>query len=383
MKVFSEEIKNAFGYAIETEDAVLFDALASRFCSESQELKNELLLLTAQKAKTPNLIEKAIALGGDLSYRDENWATLLHHAVASSHVRAVQFFIDKGLSVEVQDKKGFTPLCTAAVASCSRKTLKALLNAGADIHVRTGYGNNLLTLAAAYNDYTDFTRFFLEQGLSPEDRNKDGYTALLASACYQKNISVMETLIKEGNADMYARASNGDTMFHLAAMNWDPSPAEWLKDYFSTSEKNNAGETCLERALSSAVSGRTLSVYLKKMQQEHLLLACKNSGYDIMEALMKAGYNVNLKDKNGATALMHAAKEAQSICVAELLRQGADENKTDNKNRNVLHYAAANTDRQVFEITNMLLGGENSVLFTAKDNLGNIPEYYITHKDEF
>ena len=182
---------------------------------------------------------------------------------------------------------------------------------------------------------------------------------------------------------MFAHAANGDTMFHLAAMNWDPAPAEWLKNYFSTSEKNNTGETCLARALSSAVSGRTLSVYLKKMQQEHLLLACKNSGYDIMEALMKAGYNVNLKDKNGATALMHAAKEAQSICVAELLRQGADENKTDNKNRNVLHYAAANTDRQVFEITNMLLGGENSVLFTAKDNLGNIPEYYITHKDEF
>ena len=42
MKAFSEEINNAFGYAIETEDTVLFDALASRFCTESQKLKDEL-----------------------------------------------------------------------------------------------------------------------------------------------------------------------------------------------------------------------------------------------------------------------------------------------------------------------------------------------------
>lgn len=81
--------------------------------------------------------------------------------------------------------------------------------------------------------------------------------------------------------------------------------------------------------------------------------------------------------------MMHAAKEAQSFCVVELLDQGADENIIDKKKRNVFHYAAANTDRQVFEMTNTFLGGDNSELATAKDSLGHTPEYYLTHKDEF
>lgn len=88
MKTLNDEIKGMFEYAMATEDARLFDSLASRFCAQSQDIKNELLQLTAVKAKTPNLVERAIAFGGDINYIDERGSTLLHHAAITSIKRS-------------------------------------------------------------------------------------------------------------------------------------------------------------------------------------------------------------------------------------------------------------------------------------------------------
>ena len=236
MKEFSKETGEMFEYAIETENKVLFDTLAEQFCKDSQKLKNELLLLTAEKAKIPAFVERAIELGGDISYTDENWNTLLHHAAASCHPKVVQFFIDKGLSLEARNKRGSTPLIAAASASCSLKVIKKLLKAGADINAKTAFGESVLIMAAKNNPYAEITRFFIQQGLSVKDRDNYGYTPFLNAAMDQKNTDVLDSLVNAGS-DIHERAPNGDTAFHLAAMNRDPSPAEWLKKYFSTSEK--------------------------------------------------------------------------------------------------------------------------------------------------
>ena len=413
-----EKIAGAFEYALETENGQLFDSLAAVFAADKQEAKDELLLLAAKKAKTPALVERAVALGGNLHLTDEHGATLLHHAAASSHPKVVQFFIDKGLPLEARNVLGSTPLCAAAAASCSRKTIKTLFHAGADIHVKNKRGESLLMLAAAHNDYTGITRFFLEQGLSVADRSNDGCTALLLAARWQQNTDVLDALVSAGS-DLYARATNGDTAFHLAAMNWHPYAAEWLTKHFSTSEKNDAGETCLERALSAASSGATLGVYLQKMRHEQLLRALQNHSYGIIEKLVHAGYDLNAADGNGTTALMLAAKgthswrydvqttlddllahganrdDAVEVAVTrtqwydtvhlldDLLSLGADCERKDGKQRNVLHYAAANADAEVYDMACNLLGGCNGALANAKDCFGHTPAYYCDHKDEF
>ena len=332
--------------------------------------------------KPPAFVERAIALGGDISYTDENWSTLLHHASSSCHPSVVQFFLDNGLSLEAKNKRGSTPLIAAACASCSLKIIKKLLKAGADINAKTSFEESALIMAARNNPRADITRFFIEQGLSLADRDRDGYTPFLNAVIYQENTDVLDALVKAGS-DIHERAPNGDTAFHLAAMNRNPEPAEWLKEHFSTSEKNDTGETCLERALSSG-SGRTLSVYLKKMQLEHLMLASKNSDYDVFETLVHSGYDLNLKDKNGATVLMHTAIESESwVGIVKMLDLGAFDNIRDKNHRNVLHYAAANSDIMAYEMTSTLLGGHSGELAEDKDVYGHTPDYYCTHKDEF
>lgn len=384
MKTLNDEIKGMFEYDFATEDAKLFDSLAEHFCTQSQKLKNELLQFAAVKAKSPVLIEHAIALGGDLNYIDATGSSLLHYAASSCHANVVQFFLDKGLSVDARNNSDSTPLCSAAYSSSSLKIIKKLIDKGADINTKTKNDESLLIMAARNNSCTKITSFFLDKGLSTEGRDSNGYTAFLNAARWQENSDVLDVLAEAG-VDIHACAPNGDTAFHLAAMNRNPDVAEWLiKHSLATGQKNECGVTCFEKAFVQAGSAKTLNVYLKKLRQELLFLACTNHTYGIIENLIQEGYDVNACDSDGVTALMYAAKNNNEIYIADrLLDCGADKKLKDKNQRNVLHYATVNENDKVFDIMCLILGCESSLQFSEEDRFGHTPSYYHEHKTEF
>ena len=64
--------------------------------------------------------------------------------------------------------------------------------------------------------------------------------------------------------------------------------------------------------------------------------ACAFGFIDVVEELLKAGANVNLHGKGGATPLMRAAVGAHSEIVELLLKSGADVNSRDDRGRTPL-----------------------------------------------
>lgn len=74
--------------------------------------------------------------------------------------------------------------------------------------------------------------------------------------------------------------------------------------------------------------------------QNKLIRAAQSGERSTIEAMIKAGADVNAKGAAGKTALLKAAENGELDCVRLLLAAGADVNATDNRGSNSLVFAA-------------------------------------------
>ena len=375
-----ENLKNAFGYAVETGNKEMFDLLAKDFENFTQEDKNMLLKLTVVNSPSTEFIQHVLDYGYDINYKDEFENTLLHFASFSSYPESVSYFLAKGLDLESKNIDGSTPLRMAAGVCDNTQVLQTLIDAGADIHTINNSGENLL-ITAARNPNPEITKFVLKLGFDTEDRDNDGFTALLNAACWQPNIEVLGILINAG-ANVRAKTNTGDNLFHNAARNENEEIAKYVSVAFNTSDMNNADVTCLEKVLLEGKSPEVLKVFLKKMKEEQVFCACMNSNPEILETLIQQGYDVNTKDSTEKSALMFAANTNDNPeMIKMLLCYGASWENHDDNGRNILHHAAANQNPAIYD---WMLKEKRFIKFAnEKDSNGNLPEYYRENPDEF
>lgn len=382
-----EKLLNAFAYAAQTQDMKMLGFLMGEFGALRKKDKDKVLVAVTQKAPHGKLLQPLFDAGADAGFTDEDGNGLLHLAAATGHQKVVKFFIGKGLDVNAWNKAGETPICIAAKQSRSPGVLKSLIDAGADTGIRAEHGANLLMLAAGQNPSEQVTHFLLEQGFGLEERDENGMTALLIAAIQQSNRDVLHELLEAG-ADVDAKSSDGDCLFHLAALNPNPAIASYMRSHFLTTERNNDGDTCLDFALRCAPNGEVLRVYLEKMREEQIMLACLNDSPEVLEAMIESGYGVNTTDSDGMSVMMLAAKvHTDTDTINMLLYHRAICNNRDERGRTVLHYAAANSDPTIYEYLMDLAkykpDGEFAGLPDVEDCKGHKPEYYRSHRDEF
>ena len=73
----------------------------------------------------------------------------LHQCVYNDIIFGIQFWIKQGISPDVLDEKGNTPL----FSSYSKKCMKILLHAGADINHKNNKGNTVLYNLVQWQSY--------------------------------------------------------------------------------------------------------------------------------------------------------------------------------------------------------------------------------------
>ena len=375
-----ENLKNAFGYAVETGNKEMFDLLAKDFENFTQEDKNMLLKLTVVNSPSTEFIQHVLDYGYDINYKDGVENTLLHFASFSSYPESVSYFLAKGLDLESKNIDGSTPLRMAAGVCDNTQVLQTLIDAGADIHTINNSGENLL-ITAARNPNPEIIKFVLNLGFDTEDHDNDGFTALLNAAFWQTNIEVLD-ILKNAGANIYAKTNSGDNLFHNAARNENKEVARYVSTAFNTSDVNQAGISCLEKVLLEGKSPEVLKVFLKKMKEEQIFCACMNSNTEILETLIQQGYDVNTKDCTEKSALMFAANTNDNPTIIKmLLYYGASWENHDDNGRNILHHAAANQNPAIYD---WMLKEKRFIKFAnEKDSNGNLPEYYRENPDEF
>ncbi|WP_264688708.1 AAA family ATPase [Wolbachia endosymbiont (group B) of Catoptria pinella] len=111
----------------------------------SQELT---LLHVAARGGFENVAKVLVAGGADVNKKDSKREKIpLHLAAENGHVEVVEFFLNKGISVNVMDKEGNTPLHYAA-DNGSRKTISILIRKNADPWLKNFHGKTPVNIYA-------------------------------------------------------------------------------------------------------------------------------------------------------------------------------------------------------------------------------------------
>jgi ankyrin repeat protein len=185
------------------------------------------------------------------------------------------------------------------IASCSRnheEMAKLLISEGADIDHQGKTGATPLILACSFNR-VEMAKLLISEGADINTRGKDGETALIAAGCLSQEL--VELLLLKG-ADVNAKKANGTGVF-TECMNgvlWKSVTLELAEILLSM------GVDIDETHTSGGSQGFT-----------NLTMAVDSNNEEVVRFLIKNGANINIKTRDGDTALSLAVKKGYTNII--------------------------------------------------------------------
>lgn len=265
----------------------------------------------------------------------------------------VKELIKEGIDVNKQNVLGRTALHLAAIHGCT-EIAKLLIDAGADVNIRDEAGATPWYLAAYYG-YTEIARLLIiakadpvippKNDLKEENKiieavinrkDKDGYTLIMGAVedyQYSQNIKLIQFFIDKG-ADLSVTYPDGQTLIEKAIQT---NNTELIKLLFEASETKNY--------ISPA----------KRLSNLNLIAAAQNGNIVTVNNALKAGADINTKDKIGCTPLIWAVNGYEYGLAEFLIEQGADVTIRDNDGDTALSIIADGlVDRSATRIISMI-----------------------------
>ena len=176
------------------------------------------------RANSREAVRELLRAGSDLDARDEDGGDALSIALLDERAEAVAALLEGGMDTERPNKFGFTPLMKARDV----ESVRALIEAGADVNARASEDDTPLTCAVWFGAACDCITALIEAGADAEasyfgtsDRMyRQGEWTALRIASYEGHTEQVKRLIA-GGAKVNAAGPDGITALMLAASYWD------------------------------------------------------------------------------------------------------------------------------------------------------------------
>ncbi|MFO7871700.1 MAG: ankyrin repeat domain-containing protein [Kiritimatiellia bacterium] len=234
-------------------------------------------------------------------------AIQVHSAIQRGDIKALQRFIDGGVSVEKTDSSGRTPLYTAALYG-EKDIAKYLLSKGANPKQGASWkGNETPLHAAARSGNNELIVVLLDAGVDPNIRSDSAKTPLHLAA-WGLHADTVKLLVDRG-ADVNARDKMGNTPLIMPA----PTPTYIKPDRFPA-----------YRSILKTLVGNGGNVNASSYTRGDTPLICAAwvGDTNAVQLLMSAGADIHHKSKYGGTALEHAQRKGHKEAVSLLQNYG-------------------------------------------------------------
>ena len=165
-------------------------------------------LFQAIRAGDRSAIKMLLKNGANLHARDQSGDTPLMAAALNGSVAVLELLTKAGADVNATNQAGATALLRAAI---SEQKVRLLVANGADVKARSHTGNDALILASRQAGNSRTVKFLLDQGADPNSMNIFGATALIAAAAADDIESVR--LLLDRGADVNLRPNPGTKSF--------------------------------------------------------------------------------------------------------------------------------------------------------------------------
>ena len=267
--------------------------------------------------------------GADPNAYDDDSDNVLINASLYASADCMKLLLDKKANPNLKNKLGQTPLmfCTYEMDK-----MKLLLQYGADINAKSNSENTPFLIACMGSGRYETIKFLLDNGADPLAKRWGAETSLMRAAQSSDTMTI-HVLLSKGvdinahpwgsTALMYAiRYANWPCVFCLLDNGADPNIADPMNmtPLLFAAEENN-----LEAVKALLKKTKDINTIDSLAGMTPLMWATYNEHDNpkIIQALLDKGALVNIKAKNGSTALSWAMKKGNTKTVALLKKAGA------------------------------------------------------------
>ena len=251
------------------------------------------------------IIQRIIDHGGDVNAKNTKGETALLIACLKRNEDVLIALLNAGADPNITDIKRDTCLHWAVSRGCSKETLLAIIDGGADVNAINRAGQTAL-MCAYGTENTVAISVLLNAGANPDIADVTGYTCLHVGVMSCSCKETLQELIDHG-VDVNATDTEGQTALMVACLKGNENAIVVLLNAGADPDiPDVTGHKCLQNA------------------------SFGGCGKDIMLAILEHGANVNDTDKWNRTALMAACDKRNADAVHVLLNAGADPNISSN-----------------------------------------------------
>ena len=310
-------------------------------------LADRVLSAAAASARDPGVIRILLEAGADVQLpRDFPGDTPLHHAARTGTPGAVRMLIEAGADPNVRNTRlaryhatSSTPLHFAAASNPNPEVVSTLIELGAELNAADHEGKLPLHHAAA-NANPAVAAALLEAGADVSEP-LGWFTPLHQAALSNSNPEVITFLIAAG-AEVNAMDGLGFTPLHVAAR-YNPHP-EIIATLLAAGAEVNARDPDGYVPDGRGANDRTPlfeAVFRPSLWGHYVGPYPTRGNVQVIEALLRAGADLEQPDRTGRTPL-HAAAQTHPAVFPLLLRLGADPNVRDENGKTPMDYAQEN-----------------------------------------
>lgn len=325
---------------------------------------HKLVLLTKKYPELNNVIRSVNP--EEINKVNENgWSALfleILNNTALSSMKTIKLLLELGADVNCRLKNGSPLFSEAMYCYNSTKIVKLLLKYGADINVRNNRGfTPLMRCVEYFNAFTIETiKLLLQLGVNINDKSNEGFTALMIASensNSSSNIEVVRFLLDNG-ADIDMQDNSKRTALEIAAKYSNNTSSietvQLLLHYKADINTTNyLGWTPLMVATNAANS---------------------TSNIETMRLLLKSSANVNIQNYNEDTALHIAVKNDNVDAIKLLLEFSASTSLQQHAGYTVLY--TATTLQKSEDIISLLISRDN---INIKTKHGNTCFHFIAY----